>query len=671
MKNTFWLFILLIFLGITAQGQRGVGGLTDRFRNMGSGGGAAGNIEKRKSQEDSITITYRYLDTARNYKLDSSLHDFTQEFPIPATHYHLGNTGSATQSYLFSPLMNAGLDVGLHAFDVYKFTPEKTRFFTTTRPFSEINYMLSSKGEQFIELMHTQNRKPNWNIQFDYRFISAPGSFSNQKTSHNNYLVTNWFQSVNKRYNNFFVLIANKLQSTESGGIDESQDYLNNKEFEQRLYIPTKIGGSNTEAYGGNFFNTSIKQGNKYSDLTVLMRQHYDVGKKDSLVLDTTVVPLFFPRVRFEHTIAYKTNKYIYFDPAANVNAYLNYFGVSIPSADLDLKDSWRELYNDFSLYTFPDAKNTQQFLKAGLSVQNLKAVFDTNSKKDYVNIFAQGEYRNRTKNKKWDIIASGKLYFAGLNAGDYEAKGSIESLLGRKIGALQLGVENVNKSPVYITNPLSNFYLMNDTVHLKKENLTHIYANIYQPILKLGLSGHYYLVTNYIYFSDYYVINQTSTVFNVLQVAANKIFEFGRKKQWKWRAEAYFQQTIGNAPVNLPLVFTRNRFGYEGNLGYRRLNIAMGLEGKYASPYKANRYSPMLGQFFINDSTVRYKLPDIAAYVHFRIGSLKTFIRAENLNSFGRLGNKYGFFNNNILVPGYPYPGLMIRVGIFWGFVN
>ena len=35
--------------------------------------------------------------------------------------------------------------------------------------------MLSVKGEQFIELMHTQNRKPNWNIQFDYRFISAPG----------------------------------------------------------------------------------------------------------------------------------------------------------------------------------------------------------------------------------------------------------------------------------------------------------------------------------------------------------------------------------------------------------------------------------------------------------------------------------------------------------------
>lgn len=110
MKNTFWLFILLVFLGITAQGQRGSRGpYWQNLKIWAVGGGAAGNIEKRKSQEDSITITYRYLDTARNYKLDSSLNDFTVEFPIPATHYHLGNTGSATQSYLFSPLMNAGL----------------------------------------------------------------------------------------------------------------------------------------------------------------------------------------------------------------------------------------------------------------------------------------------------------------------------------------------------------------------------------------------------------------------------------------------------------------------------------------------------------------------------------------------------------------------------------
>jgi len=30
-----------------------------------------------------------------------------------------------------------------------------------------------------------------------------------------------------------------------------------------------------------------------------------------------------------------------------------------------------------------------------------------------------------------------------------------------------------------------------------------------------------------------------------------------------------------------------------------------------------------------------------------------------------------FGFTNNSLAAPGYPYPGLQIRVGIWWSFVN
>ncbi len=78
------------------------------------------------------------------------------------------------------------------------------------------------------------------------------------------------------------------------------------------------------------------------------------------------------------------------------------------------------------------------------------------------------GEYRNRTKNQRWDLLARGNLYFVGLNAGDYDAAASILGSFG-KIGSLKLGFENVNRSPSYITNPNSSFYFMKDTVSLKK----------------------------------------------------------------------------------------------------------------------------------------------------------------------------------------------------------
>ncbi|WP_317235183.1 putative porin [Niabella ginsengisoli] len=133
----------------------------------------------------------------------------------------------------------------------------------------------------------------------------------------------------------------------------------------------------------------------------------------------------------------------------------------------------------------------------------------------------------------------------------------------------------------------------------------------------------------------------------------------------------------IGNGPVNVPTIFTRNRFLYEGTLGFNNLRIAMGFDTRYRTDYNGNNYSPLLGQFFYQDATnVAYKLPDIAAFIHFRINSFRAFLRAENLNTFRSLksvdgSTNYGFTNSNYAAPDYLYPGFNIRFGVFWGFVN
>jgi hypothetical protein len=182
-------------------------------------------------------------------------------------------------------------------------------------------------------------------------------------------------------------------------------------------------------------------------------------------------------------------------------------------------------------------------------------------------------------------------------------------------------------------------------------------------------LTGHYYLLTNYTYITRYYHLDQYNSLFNVLLVALEKTIKLG--KHWNWHADVYFQQTVGNAPVNLPLIYTRNRFAYEGNLGFKNLDIAFGLEGRYHTPYKADGYSPALGQFYFQDSSrIDNPLPDIAAYVHFRIRPFKAYIRLENLNT-AQVNGSFGWTNNNFAAPGYPYPGLLLRIGIYWSFVN
>ncbi len=266
---------------------------------------------------------------------------------------------------------------------------------------------------------------------------------------------------------------------------------------------------------------------------------------------------------------------------------------------------------------------------------------------------------------------ANGKLYLTGLNKGDYEAHISLQRQLGKKIGSLQLGFENTSRTPSFIFDSRSSFYFLKTAKDFKKENNTHLFASYSLPSFKFRLTGHYYLSTNYTYFRKYFQAQQESSLFNVLQIAVEKTIKLG--KRWNWHAEIYFQQAVGNAPVNMPVIYTRNRFAYEGNLGFKSLDIAIGLEARYSTAYEADGYSPVQGQFYYQDSiTIKNPLPDIAAYVHFRIRPFKAFFRFENLNTAKKIKDGvYGFTNNNLIAPGYAMPGLQLRLGVYWSFVN
>jgi len=671
------LFALLVFLSTGALAQGNVlQGLTNRIGSLGgAGAGSSGDsLRSRAKEADSITLRFYFRDSSRALSLDSSITDFTTRYPIPPTHIYLGNTGAATRSILFAPRLRAGWDPGFHAYDAYKWNPENVRFYNTTRPYTEFLYFLGSKAEQMIEILHTQNFKPYWNFSFNYRLISAPGTFRNQKTNHNNYLITSWYQSPSKRYNNYFVLLSNKLQAEESGGIKGDEDYLHNPIYsEDRFTIPTNIGGEPT--YSTNFFNTTIYTGNRYSETNYMLRQQYDLGRKDSLVTDSTVIPLFFPRLRFEHTFSYGKYQYIFQDLVNSErsnrpdSAYYSLYNIHIDSSGKDTsllyKDRWKEIYNDFSIYQFPDANNLQQFIKLGLEVQFLKG--EVRGSRSLYNMVGHGEYRNRTKNQKWDILASGRLWLNGYNAGDYHAFISLQRLINPRIGSLQVGFENVNRSAPFIYNTSSNFYL--DTVKtFGKENTLHFFGSVVQPRLRIRLSADYYLISNYLYLTNYYKLQQEGTLFNVLRISAAKTFNIGRF--WRWHAEVYLQQKTGAAQVNMPTLYTRNRLGYEGKLGFRNLNVAFGAEIRAHTPYRADDYSPVLGQFFYQNKVTINNLPQVDGYFHFRIRSFRAFLRFENLNTVTTV-NGFGFTNNNFAAPNYPTPGLITRFGIIWSFVN
>ncbi len=675
--------LLLSGLGLHAQNPLG------RFGNFGGGGGgaSAGGDTLVHRKADTITLNFRYLDSSRLLKMDSSIRDFSRKVPEPTTWINLGNVGTPARDLIFSPRMQSGWDPGWHAYDLYTFKAEDTKFYTTTKPYTELGYLLGSKSEQFIDVQTTQNITPNWNASFEYRLINAVGAFQNSNTNHNNYRFSSWYRSKSKRYQNFFILVSSKLAASDNGGLQNPSD-LDSLAYTNQATLPVKLGNNLARA-SSNPFAPVITTGTRYTTTSIVMRQQYDLGQKDSIVTDTSVIPLFYPRVRLEHTISYSTYRYRFTDQyipgiysldslyyASQMNLpYVN------PTDSFYRQDSWHDLTNDFSIYQFPDSKNPQQFFKAGASIQLLKGTFDTANlaagsqittvhKVNDQNVFIHGEYRNKTRNQKWDVEAFGKLYLNGLNSGDYNAYISLKRLVSRQIGYLQVGFENTNRTPSFVFDRTSSFYYDTTKTNFSKENTTHIFASLEQPQFDLRLKASYYLMSNYSYFTDYYKERQESTLFNLLQVSLQK--QFSLTRVWHWRTLVTVQQTAGTSPVHVPLLVMNNQFGYDGSLGFPNLTISFGTEIRYVSGYKADGYVPLSGQFFTQgDTTIRQHLPDIALYLHLRIRSFTAYVRAENLNAMAFGPNGFGFYNNNFVAPNYASPGLLLKFGFFWGFVN
>lgn len=667
MKQIF-AFTILVLCFQFAHAQRPdvfnqIGGRIKGMSGSTSGGRDTIGFEHRDDKKDSISINYKYLDSIRSIPFDSTINDFDKYFSVPSSWIYLGNNGAAAYPIVYQPNTKTGWDAGFHAYDAYRYTLEGSKFYKTNRPFSQLSYQLASGKEQMIKVLHTQSPRPNFNFGFDYRLISGPGFFNNQNTNHKNYRLFSNYQGKRKRYGASIILVGNTIKASENGGI-RFDSTLDNPNLAKRFSIDVNVGNNNKSEYTP--FSSTILAGNIYKDFTVFLRQTYDLGKRDSIAInDSTTEYLFYPKLRAQHSFTYSTYNYLYRDDIADSAYYKSRYDTMVKygTDSFLVREKWAVMSNDFTLFQFPDTKNSGQFISAGVKFENIRGQL-IGGTRNFYNFIVHGEYRNKTRNKLWDVLAKGEFYVNGLNAGDYSAYATIARHLNNKLGDVRLFFKNVNRTPSFVFDNASSFNFKNAGLS-KKENIISFGADANNKYFNLGFKNH--IITNLAYFSDYYHTAQSSKIINLLQVYASKKIRL--TKRWNLYADVTFQQTDGSAPVKVPLLFTRERLAYEGNF-FKNLFVSAGLEVRYFTPFKAYNYSPVMAQFTPQDSFKLRNLPDVSAFFHFRIKSFTAFIRAENLNTVS-FKNGFGFTNNNFAAPHYPTQGFILRFGIQWGFVN
>ncbi|MFM7709505.1 MAG: putative porin [Ferruginibacter sp.] len=620
-------------------------------------------FERRDDAKDSIRIQFRYLDSSRWQTPDLAWADFDSYFPVPSSHLYLGNNGAATQSLIFQPRAGIGFDPGFHAYDIYRFTLENTRLYRTSRPYSMLGYQLASGKEQMMMASHTQNPKPNWNIGFDYRLISAPGLFITQNNNHTNFRLFSLYQGKRKRYQQTIVLLGNNIRASENGGIQDSANLLDPNRRD-RFTVPVNLG--NSASFRNNPFITTILTGNTYRNTLFLFNQHYDFGKRDSIAVNDSVTDyLFYPRVRIQHRFQAEKRSFAFSDVYADSIVYKDWYEADLArrTDTFSRKESWQIIQNDLTLYQFPDTKNLAQFFAAGITWQHIRGENKTGDVR-FDNLWAHGEYRNRTRNRLWEFLLRGDLYLTGPYAGDYAAQASMSRYFNKRWGYVQLLFQQSNRTPSNLFDTAS-FFHFSHLGPLQKENITSVGIESVSDWGRIRFQNH--LLINHTYFTSRSTSVQAANPVNLIQASFSRRFRI--YKRWAWYTEATVQQTDGASPVRVPLLFTRNRFVYEGRF-FKNLLLSTGLEARYYTPYRANGYSPVNGQFYVQDDVTIRNRPDLAAFMHFNIRSFTGYLRAENLNT-ASFANGVGFVNNNFAAPAYPTQGLMIRFGVRWGFVN
>jgi hypothetical protein len=609
-------------------------------------------------KEEQAKIYFNYLNSAVVHYPDTTLANFHRYQPVqPWWGKDLGNYGTAIRNQFFSPFLPMGMSLGYHIYDMYKLNLDSLRFFNTTRPYSAFSFMMGSKNEQNVEILHTQNITPGWNVAARLRYLSSEGFYNLQKANSISGSVSTNYQSTNKRYYVASGFIYNRYKQQENGGI-RSDALLDSSSYGNRQLIPVNLPalnpGSRTAAVT-----------NQLRDYDFYLQNNYSFGKTDTLYnKDSTGITLqFTPRFRIKHQLQLHSEKHTFRDMEPSTSRYR--FIDSIPLSGTDSvysAQNWFYVDNKFSLNGFIGKRKELVQLEAGIGnrVDQFNTQYVTGTDKlSSVGNYVFGELKKEAfQAGQWSYLAAATFFFTGDATGNFDIRASVGKDLG-KWGMFSGGFrQNLSNAPYAFTTFRTNVFHVTHT--FDKTSTTQLWANVAIEKLKLEVGVKNNLIANYLYYNSNQEIQQESGALSVLQVYGRKAFHFSI---FTLDNEIAWQQPTANAPVNLPALLLRHKLGIETALFRKALYVSTGLEVKYHTPYYSDGYTPYFNQFYYQKDSKISNPPECMAFFNFRVKSFRAFVIADQLQQY--------FTTNIINAPNYPAQNALFRFGFTWILIN
>jgi len=538
------------------------------------------------------------------------------------------------------------------------YQPERYLFMNTQVPFTELVWTYAgprNQAEQTFRIRHSQNVNRKLNLALVYDIVHNLGQYSYQRSSDKNFTFNGSYRGDN--YTAYFAYGLNNMTTLENGGISD----LSQLETLDPENVEVNLGGlSKAKSY--------LKNSN------LMLVQRYTLGKKGTAAADSTGVSAkpFWLSGSFSHILAIDGNRRTYEDsnPASGF-----YDSIYISNKTTFDSLSARTIKNTVR-FDFTTDENSKFRLGGGVGIRNELIKYsqivpthdtllaDTAVWHKHNNVLVGRLYNNIGDKFYW--MATGELYLTGYRFGDFNLDGVISKTFSFRKGMASWNINGAiaNRQPSFWYEQWGgNHFEWKKS--MDKEFRVDIGTNFSYPARKMELRFNYAVIDNYTSFDTLAMPAQHGGGLSVVSVYANKDL-----RAWKFHltTDLLFQQSSNPDVLDLPLATARATGFFEHLFNFRKtdgqLNMQVGAEVLYHTPYNAYAYMPATGRFYMQDRIATGNYPFVNVFMNLKIRRTRLFLMLDHVNA-GLTG--YDYF----MIPSYPMNVRMFRYGLAWTFYD
>jgi len=596
----------------------------------------------KQKTNDSIEIYFTRLNSPEKCTPDSSIHSLHTSLFKTAWEEDLGNSGSAAKSYQYTPEWEIRNRLIIAPVS-FLFQPEKIPLFNTTRPYTDLYYKLGSKQQQEIEILHTQNITPVWNIAADYRKSGSPGFYRQQKSNHDQAWLSSNYHSVHDKYHFTFIATYNKLQQDENGGI-ESEDYLRDVRYNDRRLIPVRFEAMSSVANRSSYKN--------YFREARLLIQHAILIKRFGKVN--------LQQLQLEHQLNASFQRFYSKDLQPDSLTYSFTQAVNFSSGDSNYFNYYfRSWGNMLSLKYQRTIADALWLLKTGAGVDR-DELLANERRINYTNPFMEFSLMNRSERRNaWNYQFTARSYFQGNLRGNNQIRVQGKKEFPGMLGQFAWQYQHVVHTMAFTQQWYESNYL-NLTTEGKKESVQEV-SLFYQLANEwFSLRASQYRIHQFIYRDSQLIIRNADKNIALTQCEA------GSHLHWRGLhsdSKLLFQYQKEAGPLHLPQWALKTALYIQGRVVQSKLHICSGASLRYRSAFQADEYQPVFYGFSTQYNRTIAQSPALGFFFNWQVKSFRGTISAEEIQQL--------FSVNRVLYPSYAAPNFNLHFGFHWSFVN